>query len=450
MFPNLPPLEVPDEDLVALGNAMVEQESGDTSGDNPDVPAGFTYLGQFIDHDITFDTTSLSEQPRDPQAIFNFRTPQLELDSLYGLGPSGTPHLYQRSDPRKFTIGLTSSSPGGGDGSLPVSLPHDLPRMADTGFAVIGDPRNDENIVVAQTHLAFLKFHNAIVDRENVSFSEARRLVRWHYQWIVLHDFLERLVDTAVLGDVLANGRRFYHFADEPFIPVEFAVAGYRMGHSMVREEYNYNRVFRSGGVTAASLGLLFMFSGLSGDGTTVPIPSDWIIDWRHFHEVGSSTSELLGLSRKINPLLAPALQQVPGVSSLAVANLLRGSARGLPSGQRVACAMGFDPLTPDDFSEPAPHPDAVILDKDLGGATPLWYYILKEAELAGGSRLGDVGSRIVSEVFVGLLQGDPESFLTQNPQWTPSLGGITGQFSMAALLDYVGEINPIGEGEQP
>jgi hypothetical protein len=460
MFPDLPPLpqEVASEAmLIELGEAMVEATSFGDGGDNSRAPAGYTYLGQFIDHDLTFDTTTLAEQVRDPQAVFNFRTPQLELDNLYGTGPRGMPHLFERGNRAKFAIGTTSATPGGGDGNIPTSLPHDLPRMAGSGFAVIGDPRNDENLAVAQTHLAFLKFHNAIVEQEGATFEEARRLVRWHYQWIVLHDFLkQRILDAGTVDDVLTNGRRFFRFEDvgdgEPFIPVEFAVAAYRLGHSMVREGYDYNRVFRPGGVTVATLALLFQFSGRSGDGTHVPIPSDWIIDWRRFYDVGTlPEGTSLGFTRKLNPLLAPALQKVPGLGgggapgSLAAANLLRGLQRGLPSGQAVAKAMSLPVLQPGDFNETG-HPDEIIRQHGLETATPLWYYVLKEAEIAGGEQLGPVGARIVAEVFVGLLEGDSESFLRQDPSWVPTLGTAGAAFTMADLLAYVGELNPIGD----
>lgn len=450
MFPNLPSLFSDEAKLTQLGQAMTETTSFGDDDDNPEIPAGYTYLGQFIDHDITFDTTSLSEQPRDPQAIFNFRTPQLELDSLYGTGPSGMPHLYERANRAKFVIGLTSTTPGGGDSTLPTAQPHDLPRMAGTGFAIIGDPRNDENLIVAQTHLALMKFHNQVVDKEGLNFEAARKLVRWHYQWVVLNDFVHRLVDPAVFDDVIDNGRKFYTYAEEPFIPVEFAVAAYRLGHSMVREGYDYNRVFRPGGVAVATLSLLFRFSGRSGDGSGTPIPADWPIDWQRFYHVGVHTGPI-GLSRKLNPLLAPTLQNVPNVGSLAAANLRRGLRRGLPSGQAVAAAMGLAPLPPSAFDKPAPHPDATAVQLGFDKATPLWYYILKEAEVEGGGRrLGPVGSRIITEVFVGLLEGDPESYLAQDRLWRPTLGQVPGQFEMADLLAYVDELNPVGEVAAP
>lgn len=317
MFPDLRPLVCTDADLEQLGKAMLDETPDGEDGDNKKVPQGFTYLGQFVDHDITFDPTSLQETLVDPQALRNFRTPMLDLDSLYGSGPVVHPFLYARGVPNeeaRFEIGVTKSTPGGGDATVPPSLPHDLPRGPQR-FAIIGDPRNDENLAVAQLHLAFLKFHNKVVDgltdgsipresplRKSI-FEEARDLVIWHYQWIVLYDFLGRILDRNVLQDILTNGRRFYlPKGEDAFMPVEFSVAAYRLGHSMVRNSYDYNRVFtfRPGGVTPATLELLFRFSGLSGGAVgDVPIPSDWIIDWRRFFEVGKGAK--VGFTRKLN-----------------------------------------------------------------------------------------------------------------------------------------------------
>lgn len=245
-----------------------------------------------------------------------------------------------------------------------MALPNDLPRKRNRR-AVVGDDRNDENLVVAQTHLAFLKFHNRVMDRlppgeeddgaatftqaeetrKNTSFHNARRAVRWHYQWLVLNDFLRRIVDPSILDDVRANGRRFFRFDrapfnGEPFMPLEFSGAAYRFGHSMVRQTYDYNRVF-----TEATLDQLFTFTGAG----VAPIPSNWIIDWRRFHEVGRADSR--NFTRKMDPKLIPRLHELPNVRpnqprSLAVRNLLRGSRIGLPKAQDVAEAMEMTPLT--------------------------------------------------------------------------------------------------------
>jgi hypothetical protein len=375
-----------------------------------------------------------------------------------------------------FRIGLTSSAPSSGGAGLPdvpVSLPNDLPRAGMD--AVIGDPRNDENLVVAQTHLAFLKFHNRLIEREpadgesedegsatftqaeedrrSTPFHRAKRVVRWHYQWLVLNDFLPKVIDPNVLTDVRNNGRRFYDFSGQPFggrpfMPLEFSGAAYRLGHSMVRESYDYNRVFNSSGPPAlsdATLGLLFTFTGGGGG---APIPSNWIIDWRRFFHLGRRG--LLNFTRRLDTKLIPQLHQLPGTTpgqpaSLAVRNLLRGSRIGLPTGQDVAEAMGTQPLTP---GEVAGGDDGAILRQHgFLRRTPLGYYVLREAAVQEeGKRLGAVGSRIVGEVFVGLLEGDPNSFLAKQPGWTPNLPGeIPGDFAMVDLLRFVGEINPIG-----
>jgi len=467
MFPEIPPLIPSLESLSELGAAMLDtrphNKPDDTTGDNEKVPAGFTYLGQFIDHDITFDTTALQEVIVDPLALRNFRTPMLDLDCLYGMGPVAQPYLYDRNDNDKFLIGRTNVNPGGGDSDVPTGLPHDLVR-APHGFALIGDPRNDENLIVGQTHLAFLRFHNKVVDwlREDPTrreaplrktiFEEARDTVIWHYQWIVVHDFLRRLLDEKQLGIVLrGEGERFYHLDEgqDAFIPVEYSAAAYRFGHTMVREVYDYNRVFNLTSPIPGSLDLIFRFSGLSGGGGGVPIPSDWIIDWRRFFEVGGGVSH--GFSRRLDPFLAQTLQDLPGVpapKSLAIRNLLRGRSLGLPPGQSVAKFMGFDPLKPSDIEQ---GPDGEIAKKhNLHIETPLWYYVLKEAELqGGGERLGQVGSRIVAEVFIGLLRADIGSYLSRKPNWTPVLPGKNkGDFTMADLLNFMGEINPIGDGQ--
>lgn len=479
MFPDLDPAEHDPDGLANLGAAMREVAPLDPGQDNSDIPAGITYLGQFIDHDITMDKT-MGFAVLEPDEIDQGRTPSLDLDSLYGMGPSRNPELYDNSVPRHraiFKIGATSSEPssGGtlpGTPDIPVSMPHDLPRL-DDGTAIIGDPRNDENLVVAQTHLAFLKFHNRVMatlpqpvdagadtasfslaaeDKVQHPFNQARRLVRWHYQWIVLHDFLPRLVDPGVLDDVRTNGPKFYEpqggrRSKEPVMPLEFSVAAYRLGHSMIRESYNYNRVFSTdpGALTTATLGLLFRFTGGGGN---APIPSNWIIDWRRFFPVGPS--ELLNFTRRIDTKLVPQLHALPGFAppdpvSLPIRNLLRGLKLGLPTGQDVAEAMGITQLTPDEvaFGDDGP----ILRQHGFHERTPLWYYVLKEAELQGaGMRLGEAGSRIVAEVFVGLLLGSQYSFLTKQPDWRPTLPSTSSSnFTFEDLLRFVNEINPIG-----
>jgi len=472
MFPNLQALHASDVALQELANAMKDVNPGDPVGNNPNIPAGFTYLGQFLDHDITLDLTSIGEKERDPLATENFRTPSLDLDSVYGRGPDGSPHLYARNANQqpgpKLLIGKTVQG-FQNLGNVPTGLLNDLPRSPE-GIALVGDHRNDENLLVAQTHVAFLKFHNRVVDRLVGSrtpppdvFFEARKIVTWHYQWLVLHDFVERLTEPGIVAKVLHDGRQFYRFKKVPYMPVEFSAAAYRLGHSMVREVYSHNQVFTPipPGIPA-TLGLLFTFSGLSGgivgdlapDPLTGPtpirlLPSNWIIDWRRFYDFQKPLPPdvPLNLSRKIDPFIVPQLHNLPGGGgNLAFRNLKRGVIFGLPSGQSIASAMKIkEPLAPDEI---ATGPDGqVAKTHGLHQSTPLWYYILKEAALrTQGTRLGPVGARIVAEVFVGIVAGDHESYLNRNGKdWKPDLPSkVPGTFTMADLLQFVGDISPI------
>ncbi|WP_445490644.1 peroxidase family protein [Rhodopseudomonas sp. RCAM05734] len=473
MFPSLPPLAVDDAALQELADAMRDANPDDAAGNNTKVPSGFTYLGQFVDHDITLDLTSFGDKEADPNAVENFRTPALDLDNVYGLGPDGSRQLYARNpgdadgkNPGpKLLIGKNINVALGG---ITGEHRNDLPRSPE-GFALIGDHRNDENLLVAQTHLAMLKFHNKVCDLLvsqgkplNTIFTEARQIVTWHYQWMVLHDFVERITEKGIVAKILEQGRRFYRFKKTPFMPVEFSAAAYRLGHSMVREVYSHNRIFTPGGVAPASLQLLFSFTGLSGgiigelapNPPTAPtpvsaLPSNWIIDWRRFHEVlGSNPAGVpLNPSRRLDPFVVPALHTLPGGGgSLPFRNLKRGVLLGLPSGQDIAKAMKIkNPLT---AAEIAKGPDGAVAKKHgLHEQTPLWYYILKEAEQRGnGEKLGPVGATLVAEVFVGLVHGDHQSYLwLKGKSWKPTLPSKTpGDFTMADLLRFVGDISPI------
>ena len=458
---DLPRFEPEDASLVALGQAMLE--SGNDAAGDTSIPAGFTYFGQFVDHDITFDRTDgLPTEGLDPDEIVNSRSPSLDLDSLYGRGRVESHELY---DGDRFLIGMTT---GRSNFGVTESLPFDLPRQGPSGEnpkqAHIGDPRNDENLAVAQTHLAMLRFHNQVGQQEG-DFEKARAIVTQHYQSVVLHDFLPRITQQAVVDDVLTHGRHFYApkgFDGPPCMPIEFSVAAYRFGHSMIRSQYEWNRVFRTGGVTPATLRLLFDFTGGSGLGADaglgdVPtLPTDWIVDWRRLHDFsnvsGISNHAESNATRRIDTNLALGLsdlpefsdQMVPHLKSLAVRNLLRGRVTGLPTGQDVATAVGADVLTPQQLTA-TPHGPVL----EAGGfheTTPLWYYILRESQVQEqGLRLGQVGSRIVVEVFHGLIEASPHSILGETA-WTPSLPAVGDHYTFAELLAFAGDVNPIGD----
>lgn len=455
LFPELKALRAPIEALKDLAEAMIEPEGVPltlTSG----IPSGYTYFGQFVDHDITFDPTSLEEQRVDPLALRNYRTPSLDLDSVYGSGPVAQPQLYVRDRPGLLQIGVTRR--GIDDSSIDTSA-NDLPR-GPNGFAIIGDPRNDENLIIAQLHLAFLRFHNRVIAglgsgsiewespiRKDV-FEQARDLVLWHYQWIVLNDYLPRVLDASELDQVRRKGsmlRPMRPDGTEPFMPVEFSAAAYRFGHSMVRPSYDYNRLFNEATGRPAELSRLFEFSGRPGGGN-VPVPSDWAIDWRRFFDFGADVP--VNFSRRLGASLSSGLSKLPGVTgsaNLAFRNLERGNSLGLPPGQSVARFLGYEALTPEEIAK-AGRDGAAAARHQLHIETPLWFYILKEAELRGGGRrLGPLGSRIVAEVLIGLLERDSSSYLLRNPRWQPTLPrSEKTTFTMTDLLAFAGDVNPL------
>lgn len=480
------PLKADDADLSALAAAMREPAGAPEEDlDNPDIPAGFTYLGQFVDHDITLDLTPLAKAMEDLDMTRNFRTPGLDLDCVYGAGPGPHRFLFARApnasgqmvDTPKLVIGTAQASSDNVDrpGKVVPDLPNDLPRNAQ-GVALIGDHRNDENLLVAQIHLAFLKFHNAVADHlkgtvpDDELFERAAKTVRWHYQWMVLHDWVERLTEKGIVARILHEGRKFYRFAKQPFMPWEFSAAAYRLGHSMVRRSYSHNRIFRDRDphVVTADLGRLFFFTNLSGNiGTAFPtLPSNWAIDWRRFFDLPRPADQSqfeFNHSRRLDTALVEPLHHLPGSApgeeSLAFRNLRRGVQLGLPSGQDVAALMKqkimFDPLAPDEIAQGNDGAVAKALGFDKN--TPLWYYILKEASVRGqGRRLGPVGARIVAEVFIGIVQGDEGSYLS-DPTWKPHLpAAVPGTFFMTDLLRFVAAaengadplrgLNPIGD----
>jgi Animal haem peroxidase len=441
MFKRLPAYAPSDDLLTSLANTMVEPDTSDSFlATSSRLKAGFTFIGQFIDHDITLDTTPLNLQQADPDATVNFRTPRYDLDVLYGRGPVNEPQFYNPGDRDKLRLETN------GNGVL------DLGRDGD-GRAIIPDRRNDENLIIVQLHKAVAQFHNKIVDyaraqgmRPEWVFETARRLTRWHYQWAVIHDFLPRFVGDELVGP---NGTVYKEVAGKPpvinltsykptnregrpFMPVEFAVAAYRFGHSLIRPFY----VINGSGIVD-----VFGPAGQRNLNGGRPIPSDLVIEWKNILPVDPSFPARP--PRKIDTKLAIPLATLPGSAvppldptrHLAVRNTLRGKHVGLPSGQQVARAMRVNVLSNATLG--------LSSDPGWGGEAPLWFYILKEAELPphNGERLGPVGGRIMAETLVGLLQRDPNSYLYLDAAWKPAppIAPTTGKFEFVDLLKFAG-----------
>lgn len=525
LFRDLPPADWPDAVLRALGLAMTAAPETDPADpampaaapetdeilqddeENSGIPAGYTYFGQFVDHDITFDPASTLMKLNDPEALVDFRTPRLDLDSLYGRGPDDQPYLFVGN---RFRLGrpLTEgvgSGPSHARGHA-VNL-RDLPRYEDVDDpalpkrALIGDKRNDENVIVSQLQASFLQFHNRLVDvHPESTFAEIQQLVRWHYQWLVLNDFLVRICGREIVDELLphrlerkpAEQKRarlsYYHWRNDPFMPIEFSVAAYRFGHSMVRPVYRLNTVLDGGANPLAATehereiglaGRFFIFAGVKTRGLDGfdAFPSPWAVDWSLFFDIPGVArvggKERVQPSYKIDTVLTDPLGFLPEFSrlrppaaapmtverlhaepvdaqadpaNLAVRNLLRGKNLRLPSGQAVADALGV-PRIPDDqlvvgkatLGASADGPVKLTdVDPSFAGNAPLWYYVLAEAQVdwlkrakAAGSRrdaepvrLGPVGRRIVAETLVGLVAGDGMSYLNQSPNFEPVVDG--------------------------
>ena len=516
MFPALaedPAAQLPADDpaavvsaLKALGSAMVEDPPPPAdplqTSQNSSIPAIYTYWGQFIDHDLTANTDREQDEadpvlaqfnitrdglaPLDPdvvrQHLRNLRLPALNLDSVYGDGPAlpGGPATQAADmyDGIKLRLGAVSIEPSPGAGPIAgVRIPpdddlaRDLPR-ADGGAALIGDGRNDENLIVAQFHVAFLRFHNATVDwvRANEEhaddaavFERARELVRWHYQWLVVHDYLKTVCTPGVPDEVLLSPSGLLDpRADGVWMPLEFSVAAYRFGHSMVRAAYDYNRNFgrpEPAGAAVnsptASFFLLFAFTGNFTPpffGGSATLPFNWVIEWDRFVDKGDPFPD--HFARRIDTRVAPPLRNLtnegngdPAViqgilKRLAVRNLLRGYLLSLPTGQAVATALGETPLSGRQITGGN---NPVVNDALVAGGfdtrTPLWFYVLKEAEAqADGQSLGRVGSRLISETIIGQIRNDPTSFLNAGyGTFTPADGvRLPGGRLVVTIKDFL------------
>lgn len=433
---------------------------------------GYTYLGQFVGHDLTLDSTPLEGPYPEPELTPNYRTPSFDLDHIYGGGPEKSPFLYEgRRGEECFKIGATT----------PTGYRRDLP--VEHGMVLIGDlqdTRNLDNLILRQLHVVFLKFHNEAIKQlrsdppaitgidhlgSGTLFERAQRLVRWHYQWIVRHDFLPRILH----NDVWNYRERRSPTRPDPkksySIPIEFSLAAFRFGHSMVRNAYRLN--CRQKRVVIGEL----MALGQKAS----PIPDDYLIEWGAFLDglpasgpQASSSFIDTSISRAMHGLSPETIRlsnrlEPPDPSNLPVRTLLRGARAGLPSGQEVADSLlaqgrikASDHLTVSQLTQDTcDHSGSILREIGLEQNTPLFYYLLKEAELAsGGLRLGPVGSHIVSEVIQGALEADPDGYISlvgsnwKLPSWRFPSGSRRPINSLIGIIQLVGDDTLLPECE--
>jgi hypothetical protein len=534
----LPQLSQPSR-LKALAHLMIETEEDEHRGGDSAMPAGYTFFGQFIDHDITLDTSSKLGQPLIGYRIENGRTPDLDLDSVYAGGPERAPFLYhlpylrvgRAVSPTRFDLFRLHPSKGPGpEAGGPVAL--------------TGDPRNDENFIIAQLHCVFVAFHNRIVDElilkhyggsggkycgrhrrcdpvriveslpreEKAKLFEAAHDTTIHfYHRLILEDFLPRLIGLARTRDLYRNGRDFYYphgFRKEgggfyyPFIPIEFAVAAYRYGHSQLRGSYQLSLDIRQN--LFASPGELRRGRGLVA---FQPIPPDALIDWRYFFPIDPVPPENFNWARNIDPLVTWSLHELDRVGavgqgeigSLPARNLIRGRVFLLPSGQEMARAVlpalerrgalaFWGGHGREDWRRFLLPPDDRVRETLGGEDIPLWYYVLQEAatfgrrssypsaglqhdgagrwgvshnggeglvklasahyggepdgphygDFDGGNTLGPVGGTLVGEVLTGLLEHYRE-VTGKGLDFTPEIGDPHGPGAYT-MRDFIEE----------
>jgi Animal haem peroxidase len=429
-------------------------------GGGPGIPAGYTYLGQFIDHDLTMDRTGkMLGASVAPSDMVQGRSPRLDLDSLHGAGPNdpGSEKFYA-DDGLRLKMGRTDDN-----------MPFDLPR--DGKKVLVPDHRNDENLAVGQTHLAFIRFHNRVIKElssvpQAKRFAKARRAVVKHYQWMIRNDYLPRICEPSVVDDVFANDRKIF----EPnastslatSMPIEFSVAAFRLGHSMIRGEYEWNAIFQDGGGT---LEALFSFSGTGGTlSENNPLPGIWPADWRRLFDSPAAGPSTLAAppgrfnramridTRVVNPLNklplgSLGLKKKPKDKlelNLAFRNLMRGRMVKLATGQDMVGRLKNKGVTVTALTKSqivngsggAGLSSLTAAQRNAVAAnTPLWFYILREAELNNG-KLDGVGARIVAETFHRAIAGSKASII-RHKDFVPHFATDDKTFNMPDLLFF-------------
>jgi hypothetical protein len=359
------------------------------------IDVGYTYLGQFIAHDIVPQTNPIPGQSRDV-------LPYLNLDSVYGMGTQTAKLLDARG---LFPINRAT----------PQS-PEDLPRT--NGVPNIPELRNDDNVIVSQLHLFWQRFHNAILQRGYAhNASEARVMTTLVFQLVVVEDYLRQVLAPAVFDSVFRFDQRWLNLPSRP-IAREFAHAAFRFGHSMVRPFYE--SFPQKPDVTLPEL---FQMNR--------DLDPRLELDFRRMFGWPMLNNRVED-AMTIDPFITREMRAVPiptgGTVNIAEMNLRAGIAAQLPpgkayveqllarsNGSKLAAAFGLSPL-PDlgPLADKLPAASGITIDN-----LPLWPYLLLEAVHASeGKHLGVVGSLICAEGLANAVVGAQHSIY--RGRWFP------------------------------
>ncbi|ADW69079.1 peroxidase family protein [Granulicella tundricola] len=415
--------------------------------ESPEVPAAFTFVGQFIDHDLTMNAVDLFEVQTDEVA--NTASPLIDLDSVYGANRT------------KLTAPFSKIFHADGRFRMVDRGGYEDLVRDEVGNALIGDQRNDENQMILQIHLLVMKVHNKLM-AGGLGFEEAYRETLFNWQSVLLTDYLPAILEPATLAWLLGEIGKpdFGEFKYKPWknlvdgklaasMPHEFAI-GFRFGHSQLRFGLRVNpgvggmvRLFdnsltSSGGKTSTGA-VKNLFSDLRGSQELV---AEHVIDWGTFlggatplrsnRIDGKVTSVVFDLPESAIP------DDIKYIGNLPQRNLIRSRQVGLCAGEDLAKFYGIERLATRKI-EPDEAAHHLYMEKGHF-RTPLWYYILKEAEAVGGpksSRLGALGSRLIGEVIVGAIGFAPTNVLAE-PGWKSSVTG-SREVSLLELAEWVG-----------
>ena len=460
-------------------------ESG-TPAVSASVPAVFTFVGQFIDHDLTMNAVDLFTDQTGP--VRNGASPRIDLDSVYGPRTTGTGVVtiptgdgattgdlifhHDGTFRMHHVDGTTGFDLNRTEMSLPAGpVPHRPPAFT----AHIFDGRNDENQLILQIHILLERVHNKLVESNALNtageskaevIAAVRTEVVANWQTVVLQDYLPRVIEAGTLTDVLSQIRQvnFGNLKHKPLLdlasgalvvqlPHEWTI-GFRFGHSQLRPRYHLN------GGDGASVALFDNLTANPGSDDlrgSVQLPAAHVIDWAEFYpDVPDDVLDDDRKSLRIDGKVTPPVFNLPEsaipdtmktVGNLPQRNLIRGRSIGVVSGEELydfydstdggpAVPLTGPKLTPSDVApDPLVH-HLFTHDLDADGQpvfkTPLWYYIVKEAELQGGFRtLGALGSRLVAEVVAGGIFYDTESVYF-NPQYA-TMAAAGGTIDIAA-----------------